>query len=153
MRELPVVTFMNKLDRNGLDPLDLIDEVSKTLNLRVAPINWPIGMGKEFKGVVDVRTRLFTLYSGGKHGQVTLETQKVSAEGAAEILGDDTVARIQEELDLLEVAGDPWCHESFLRGELSPVFFGSAMTNFGVEPLLDFLAEFAAPPAPRTRRR
>ena len=152
MRELPVVTFMNKLDRNGLDPLDLIDEVSKTLNLRVAPINWPIGMGKEFKGVVDVRTRLFTLYSGGKHGQVTLETQKVSAEGAAEILGDDTVARIQEELDLLEVAGDPWCHESFLRGELSPVFFGSAMTNFGVEPLLDFLAEFAAPPAPRTGR-
>lgn len=150
MRMLPVITYMNKLDRPGLDPLGLIDEVSETLNLKVVPLNWPVGMGRDFKGVVDVRTREVTLFSGGRHGQDIVEKQKVPFAEARELIGDALYEEIEEQLDLLEIAGDDWSLEGFLAGEVSPVFWGSAMTNFGIEPLLDFLAEAAAPPAPRS---
>jgi peptide chain release factor 3 len=150
MRMLPVITYMNKLDRPGHDPLDLIDEVSTTLNLKVVPLNWPVGMGRDFKGVVDVRTREVTLFSGGKHGQERVTTRKISFEEARAEIGGVLMEEIEEQLDLLEMAGDQWSLDGFMRGEVSPIFWGSAMTNFGVEPLLSFLAEFAAPPAART---
>ncbi|HCH64035.1 MAG TPA: peptide chain release factor 3, partial [Deltaproteobacteria bacterium] len=149
MRMLPVVTYMNKLDRPGLDPLDLIDEVSSTLNLKVVPLNWPVGMGRDFKGVVDVRTREVSLFSGGKHGQEMVEARKISFDEAREEIGGALMEEIEEQLDLLEMAGDEWSIEGFLSGEISPIFWGSAMTNFGVEPLLAFLADHAAGPAPR----
>jgi peptide chain release factor 3 len=149
MRELPVITFMNKLDRHGLDPLDLIDEVSNTLNLRVAPLNWPVGMGKEFRGVVDVRTREILLFGEGDRGQSIVETLRIPLADAEEELGSALYSELCEQLELLEVAGDPWDEEAFLRGELSPIFWGSAMTNFGVESLLEFLAVHAAQPRPR----
>jgi peptide chain release factor 3 len=153
MRKLPVITFMNKLDRSGLDPMDLIDEISKTLNIKVAPLNWPIGMGKEFRGVVDVLTREVLLYeAGGKHGQKMLEIERMTIEEARHILGADEIDQIEEDLELLEVAGDPWDQDAFLSGNVTPIFWGSAMTNFGVEPLLQFLADHAAPPAPREGR-
>jgi len=150
MRMLPVITYMNKLDRPGHDPLDLIDEVSTTLNLKVVPLNWPVGMGRDFKGVVDVRTREVTLFSGGKHGQEMVTTRKISFDEARSEIGGALMEEIEEQLDLLELAGDQWSLEGFLNGEVSPIFWGSAMTNFGVEPLLSFLAEFAAPPAARS---
>ena len=150
MRELPIVTFMNKLDRNGLDPLELIDEVSSTLNLKVTPMCWPVGMGKDFKGVVLLPSRELLLFSGGKHGQEKLETERIPFEEAVEKLGEELHEEVAEQLDLVEMAGDPWDKEAFLRGELSPIFWGSAMTNFGVEPLLAFLAEHAS--APRSRK-
>lgn len=150
MRMLPVITYMNKLDRPGLDPLGLIDEVSETLNLKVVPLNWPVGMGRDFKGVVDVRTRVVTLFSGGRHGQDIVEAVKVPFADAEEAIGKRLYAEIEEQLDLLDIAGDDWSIEGFLRGEISPVFWGSAMTNFGIEPVLDFLADHSAPPAPRT---
>ncbi len=148
MRELPIVTFMNKLDRAGLDPLDLIDDVAGTLNLEVAPLNWPVVVGGSFMGVVDVVTRELTLFAGGNHGQQIVQTMVVPFDEAQDTLGSawDEVA---EQLELLEGAGDPFTIEGFLAGRLSPVFWGSAMSNFGVEPLLRFLAEHAAPPAPR----
>ncbi|MEC8379042.1 MAG: peptide chain release factor 3 [Myxococcota bacterium] len=146
MRELPIITFMNKLDRNGLDPLGLIDEVSETLNLQIAPINWPIGMGKDFKGVVNLRTREAILFEGARHGSQQAVKRKVPFSEVRDIIGDKEFDRLEEELELVEMAGDPYDQEAFLAGKVSPVFWGSALSNFGVEPLLEFLADFTAPP-------
>jgi len=150
MRMLPVVTFMNKLDREGLDPLTLLDEVSTTLNLKCAPLTWPIGMGRDFVGVVDVRTREVHLFEGGRHGTERVITRVISFDEARAELGDDRMAAVEEQLELLEIAGDPFTIEGFLAGEVSPVFWGSAMSNFGVEPLLRFIAEHSARPAARS---
>lgn len=149
MRELPVISFMNKLDRHGLDPLELIDEISRTLNLRVCPLNWPVGMGKAFRGVVDVRTRELILFADGTHGQTVAASATLPFDEAQEELGEELHAQVSEQLELLEIAGDPWDKDEFLAGKLSPIFWGSAMTNFGVGCLLDFLAESAAPPKSR----
>ena len=149
MRNLPIVTFMNKLDRPGLDPLDLLEDVSTSLNLKVVPLNWPIGMGRDFKGVVDVRTREARIFSGGRHGQDRVEVEKMPLDEARAILGDQLTDEVEEQLELLEMAGDAWDLDGFRDGSVSTVFWGSAMTNFGVEPLLEFLADFASPPASR----
>ncbi|MBK05107.1 MAG: peptide chain release factor 3 [Deltaproteobacteria bacterium] len=152
MRNLPIITFMNKLDREGLDPLELIDEISSTLNLKVCPINWPIGMGREFKGVVNIKTKEAILFEGDEgadKGSKILNAKKMPLDEAAEEIGAELYERTCEELELIEEAGDEYSHEKFLSGELSPIFWGSAMTNFGVEPLLNFLAENTASPSPR----
>ncbi|MBJ96337.1 MAG: peptide chain release factor 3 [Rickettsiales bacterium] len=150
MRQLPVITFMNKLDRPGLDPLDLIDEVSSTLNLRVTPLNWPIGMGSEFRGVVDLLDKTVLLYdSRGNHGQEVAEEQRIPLDEVGDRLEPELLDQVHEELELLEGAGDPWSIDDFLAGRLSPIFWGSAMSNFGVRPLLDFVARNAAAPSPR----
>ncbi len=149
MRQLPIITFMNKLDRPGRDPLELVDDVASSLDLRVTPLNWPLGMGRQFAGVVDVRSRAVTLFSGGEHGQRVVGERSVSLDEARAVVGDELVDEVIEQLELLEGAGDAWDLDGFARGEVSPVFWGSAMTNFGVQPILDFIAEHAAPPAPR----
>ena len=149
MRGLPVISFMNKLDRNGLDPLSLIDEVSTTLNLKVSPLNWPVGMGQSFCGVVDVQSRELSLFADGDHGQSMATAERIPFDQAHDRLGTALHAQVSEQLELLDVAGDPWDQEAFLRGELSPIFWGSAMRNFGVEPLLDYLAKHASPPKSR----
>ena len=151
LRKLPVITFMNKLDRDGRDPLDLMDEIGTTLGLRVTPLNWPIGQGREFRGVADVHTRQVTLYEEAtRHGTTRLISRTLTLDEAREPLGDRQVDELAGELDLLEGAGDRWSQEAYLAGELSAVFWGSAMSNYGVEPLLRFLAHHAAPPAGRT---
>lgn len=151
MRQLPIITFMNKLDRAGLSPLALLDEVSSTLNLKVAPLNWPIGMGRDFRGVVDVRTHMVALFTVSEHGTEVASEQELHLDNEAivELLGAERVQEVKEELELLEAAGDGYTQEAFLSGELSPVFWGSAMTNFGVQSLLNFLADHTASPAPR----
>jgi peptide chain release factor 3 len=149
MRQLPIVTFMNKLDRPGLDPLELLDEVSSTLDLEVVPMNWPIGMGQHFKGVVDLRTQKVLLFSGGAHGSKRVKVDTTDLAGARQKLGAAVMDEVDEQIELLDVAGENWSFERFYSGHMSPVFWGSAMSNFGVEPLLTFLAEHAAPPAPR----
>jgi peptide chain release factor 3 len=149
MRSLPIITFMNKLDRPGLDPLELIDEVSKTLNLRVVPVNWPLGMGREFRGTVDVRTREVTIFDGSNHGQDIVASRTCTLDEARAEVGDRLIEEVIEQLDLLEIAGDEWSMEGYLRGEISPILWGSAMSNFGIEALLTFLADHAAVPAPR----
>ncbi|MCO4772648.1 MAG: peptide chain release factor 3 [Deltaproteobacteria bacterium] len=154
MRKLPVVTFMNKLDRAGLDPLALVDEVGETLNLKVVPMNWPVGMGRDFKGVVDIATGKVSLFSGGKHGSERVVTEvRDSLADCADLLTPSLLEEVSEQLELVQIAGEPWDLDAYLRGELSPLFWGSAMSNFGVEPLLQFLAEHAAPPAPRVALR
>jgi peptide chain release factor 3 len=149
MRRLPVVTFMNKLDREGKDPLDLLDEVSRSLHIEVAPLNWPIGRGRDFKGVVDVRSRLVHLFTADSHGATIVKVTTVPLAAAEPLVGSRLLDETLEHLELLGTAGTTYTHERYLSGEVSPVFWGSALTNFGVEPLLDYLAEHAAPPAAR----
>ncbi len=149
MRRLPVMTFMNKLDRFGLEPLQLLDDVSKALDIKVAPMNWPIGQGKEFRGTVDLASRMVTLYAARAHGTAVSEEETLPLEEAEALLGDATYERLLEELELVDMAGDPFDIEGFIAGDISPVFWGSAMTNFGIEPLLRFIALSAA--APRAR--
>ncbi len=149
MRNLPVVTFMNKLDRDGRNALELMDEVASTLNLKDAPVNWPSGMGRDFKGVVDLKTRMVTLFTAKSHGTEILDIETLPLEQTQERLGESVYAQVLEDLELLGTAGDPFTINGFLSGEVSPCFWGSAMTNFGVEILLNFMAEHAAQPAPR----
>lgn len=149
MRMLPVVTFMNKLDRDGRNPLELMDEVASILNLKVVPMNWPIGMGRDFKGVVDLATREVTLFTAKAHGTEILEAEKLPLEQTKERLGESVYNQVLEDLELLGTAGDDYKHADFLAGRVSPVFWGSAMTNFGVQSLLDYMAQHAARPAAR----
>src|SRR3990172_620997 len=151
MRKLPVITFMNKLDRHGLDPLELVDQVRTTLDLHVAPLNWPLGMGAEFRGVVEMKSRDLTLYdpTAGRRGTEIVSSERKPWTEAESLLGAAAFDRISEELELVEHAGDSYDHDRFMSGDVSPLFWGSAMSNFGVEALLHFLAEGSAPPAPR----
>ncbi len=149
MRKLPVVTFINKLDREGLDPLGLLDEVSNTLNLKVVPMNWPIGMGRDFRGVVDRRTGMAWLFSTDSHGTERATLQQMPMTDIEPVIGERLFAKLQEELDLLNTAGDDFTREAFLAGDVSPVFFGSAMSNFGIEPLLNYLADDLPGPGPK----
>ena len=149
MRALPTVTFMNKLDRFGMDPLELLDDVSNTLNLKVVPMNWPIGMGNEFRGVVDLETKEALIFEGERHGAVAALSQRIPWDDCVELIGEELHEQVSEEMELIEMAGDEYTDQDFLEGRLSPVFWGSAMNNFGVEPLLRFLTEKAAPPSSR----
>ncbi|GMR23083.1 MAG: peptide chain release factor 3 [Acidobacteriota bacterium] len=150
MRKLPVVTFMNKLDRYGLEPLELVDQVRDTLDLEVAPINWPLGMGEDFKGVVDLASRDVIVYEAqGRRGEGIVASRRIPFKEAEALVRAETFDRVSEELELIEHAGDDYSHKRFLAGEVSPLFWGSAMSNFGVEELLSFLATKAAAPGAR----
>ncbi|PID63964.1 MAG: peptide chain release factor 3 [Gammaproteobacteria bacterium] len=150
LRTTPVMTFINKLDREGRDPLELMDEVESMLKIRCAPITWPIGMGKRFKGVYHLRTGVVHFYTpnhGGKvqEGEVI---DDIASPRLDEILGDQA-AELRDELELVEGACYPFELDEYLAGDLTPVYFGSAINNFGVQELLDDFVEFAPPPQPR----
>ena len=149
LRGLPVLTFMNKLDRFGIEPLALVDEVESALDLQIAPINWPVGMGTDFRGVVDIASRQLHLYEPTEHGTKKLLQRVLPWDKAEKEVGSAVFEQVSEELELLAVAGTSWNVEQFLAGNVSPLFWGSAMTNFGVDPLLQFLTKHAAPPASR----
>lgn len=150
LQQLPVITFMNKLDRYGLDPLELIDQIREKLGLDVVPINWPVGMGTDFKGVIDLVTRELILYKAqGRHGTEVIGSDRIPYSEAETFLGKEVFDRISEELQLVEHVGDIYNQDQFLNSEVSPLFWGSAMSNFGVEELLSFLAKKTASPGPR----
>ncbi len=150
LRTTPIFTFINKLDREGKEPIDLLDEVEEVLGIRCAPVTWPIGMGKRLKGVYHFLRDEVLLYESGKN----YETQQAAIikgldnPALDEVLGADA-AELREEIELVQGASHAFDKEAYLRGELTPVFFGSAINNFGVEPLLDAFAEHAPPPQPR----
>ena len=151
LRATPVMTFINKLDREGRDPIELMDEVERMLDIRCAPVTWPIGMGKRFKGVYHLHNGTVHFYSpthGGKmqEGEVVegIDNPKLD-----EILGD-MANELREELELVEGACHEFDREAYLRGELTPVYFGSAINNFGVAELLDDFVKYAPQPQPRT---
>ena len=151
MRGIPIVTFINKLDRVGRPPLELLDEIERVLGIPTAPMNWPVGSGTSFVGVVDRETRKVLKFdriaSGTTRAPMTLI--ELDDPVVRDTLGERAFGELEEEVALLEGATHPFDRELFLAGKLSPVFFGSAMTNFGVEPFLDRFVDLAPPPAPR----
>jgi peptide chain release factor 3 len=152
MRKLPVMTFVNKMDRPGRDPIDLMDDVGKTLKIRTVPLNWPIGDASEFTGVFDRLSRDVVLWRReGQGGTEVAPEEKTTLDdpGLRARVGDRAYSGLTEGLELVEAAGDAWSHEEYLAGELTPFFFGSAMTNFGISQVLQALATLA--PAPSTR--
>lgn len=151
MRGIPIVTFINKLDRNGRDPLDLLDEIESVLGIPCHPNNWPVGSGSSFQGVYDRVKRQLLRFERSEGGArpVPMEVTDVREGAFRDAIGDDAHDQFLEELALLDGASSPWDKEKFLAGELTPVFFASAITNFGVEPFLQAFIGLA--PSPRRR--
>ncbi len=150
MRKLPIFTFVNKLDREGRNPLELMEEIENLLGIRTCPINWPVGMGRTFKGVYDRASEEVLMFdSEGRHGEARVDIERVKPDDPRieQALGPQRFSQFMEEIELLEIAGDPFDLERVRAGELSPMYFGSAMTNFGVEPFLESFVEYAPSPA------
>ncbi|QDH69298.1 peptide chain release factor 3 [Marilutibacter alkalisoli] len=151
LRDTPIMTFINKLDREGKDPIELLDEVESVLGIRCAPITWPIGMGKRLKGVVHLVTGEVHLYEQGRNftRQDSTIFSSIDDPALEARIGADVLAELKDELELVEGASHPFDLGKYLAGELTPVFFGSAVNNFGVQLLLDFFVEHAPSPKPR----
>ncbi len=150
MRQTPIFTFINKLDREGREPIDLLDEVESVLGIQCAPVTWPIGMGRRLKGVYHLLDDAVHLYQSGKN-YVTQEAeiiQGIDNPLLDERLGPDTI-ELREEIELVQGASHKFDPAKYLAGNQTPVFFGSAINNFGVTPLLDAFIEHAPPPGPR----
>ena len=152
LRRTPVFTFVNKCDRPGADPLQLLDDVERELGMRCYAMMWPVTQGDRFLGVYDRSTRLIHLFDrGDDHGQTRAEARTVGIDDAdvIEIVGEEGYERLLNDLELLEMAGAEFSREAFLAGEVSPTYFGSALTNFGVEPFLVQFLDLAPAPTPR----
>ena len=151
LRDTPIVTFMNKLDRDIRDPMELLDEVESELNISCAPITWPIGCGKEFKGVYHIHRDETILYSTGQGHTIQdkLVVKGLDNPELDEAVGAELAEQLREELELVIGACPEFDQELFLAGELTPVYFGTALGNFGVDHMLDGLTEWAPAPMPR----
>jgi peptide chain release factor 3 len=151
MRGIPIFTFVNKMDRAAKDPFALMEEIENVLGIRTCPMNWPIGVDGDFQGVFIRDTGMINLYSGGNHGANMVEETQLTLDSpeAKKKLAEHYRVRLRNEIDLLDVAGDPFDRQAVLEGRLTPLFFGSAITNFGVEPFLDAFLDITPPPLPR----
>lgn len=153
-RGVPIFTFMNKMDRPSRDPLELLDELEHVLGINAYPINWPLGTGTDFKGVWDRHTRQAHLYErtpGGKY-RAPVSTAGLSDPAVREKLNDKLYRTVCEEIEMLDGAGVDFCPREVLAGKTTPVYFGSALNNFGVQLLLDGFLEYSAAPAARICR-
>ncbi|MBG7602984.1 MAG: peptide chain release factor 3 [Gammaproteobacteria bacterium] len=150
MRTTPILTFVNKLDREGRDPIEIMDEIEDVLKIKCAPVTWPIGMGKRLVGVFDMRTETTHLFSATHRGKIQTGDviQGLENPQLDEAIGD-MAEELREEIELVRGASHELDLEAYLNGELTPVFFGSAINNFGVKELLDAFVEYAPPPQPR----
>jgi peptide chain release factor 3 len=151
MRDTPIMTFINKLDREGREPIDLLDEVESVLGIQCAPVTWPIGMGQRLKGVVHLVTGEVHLYEPGRNFTrqdstifASLDDPQLEAR-----IGADMLRELRDELELVQGASHAFDADAYRAGTQTPVFFGSAVNNFGVQPLLDFFVGHAPPPQPR----
>jgi len=151
MRSIPIIVFINKLDREGKDAFDLLDEVEQKLGLKVVPLSFPIGMGYDFKGIYDIWSKKLNLFSGDTKQTVSegLEFTDIDDPELDNIIGADSAAELREELELVQEVYPAFDKEAYLKGELQPVFFGSALNNFGVKELLDCFIEIAPTPQPK----
>jgi peptide chain release factor 3 len=150
-RGLPILTFINKMDRPTQDPLDLLGEIEKVLGMRAVPMNWPLGNGSRFKGVYEMKSGELHLFERTGHGasKARVRVAHPRSEDVARLVEPDVFASFSEETELLEAAGEDFDREAFLAGKVTPVFFGSALTNFGVQLFLEEFLRLAPPPGPR----
>jgi peptide chain release factor 3 len=151
MRNIPMLVFINKLDREGKDAFDLLDEVEQKLGLRVTPMSFPIGMGYDFKGIYNIWEKKLNLFSGDNKTTISegLEFDDVSNPELDTIIGEKAAETLREELELIDEVYPKFNQEEYLKGDLQPVFFGSALNNFGVKELLDAFIEIAPEPQPK----
>lgn len=150
MRHIPIFTFVNKMDRESRNPFDLMEQIESELGIQTYPVNWPIGSGKEFKGVYDRDKKHIISFeaSGGQH-QVAATEVDLSDPLLDSLIGEDLHSTLCDDIELLDGASYEFDIEKVRKGELSPVFFGSALTNFGVEPFLENFLEMTTSPTPR----
>lgn len=150
LRDTPIVTFMNKYDREVRDSLELLDEVENILHIRCAPITWPIGMGKNFKGVYHIlNDEIYLFEAGGEKLPHEFDVIKGINNSRLDELFPIEIQQLREEIELVQAASNEFDLEAFLRGELTPVFFGSAINNFGIQEILNALIDWASAPQPR----
>ncbi|MBO6047190.1 MAG: peptide chain release factor 3 [Erysipelotrichaceae bacterium] len=151
MRHIPIFTFINKMDREARDPYELMDEIQEELGVETCAVNWPIGCGKDFKGVYERETKEVIRFIPVNGGRVEVDSRSYAVDDPELIdaLGQDDYNTLLDDVELLDGAGAEFDLERVHKGELSPVCFGSALTNFGVEPFLKHFLDFSTPPQPR----
>lgn len=151
MRDTPVIVFINKLDREGRDPYELLDEIEEKLNIKVRPLSWPISMGKTFKGVYSLFQKSLLLFQSNKQKAIRegISIQDLNDEQLDKLIGKNDADKLREDVELIEGVYPDFDVQSYLQGKVAPVFFGSAVNNFGVQELLDCFVEIAPPPLPR----
>ncbi|MDR1877516.1 MAG: peptide chain release factor 3 [Flavobacteriaceae bacterium] len=151
MRNIPMLVFINKLDREGRDAFDLLDEVEQKLKLRVTPLSWPIGMGLDFQGIYNIWQKNLKLFTEEKKQKVgeSIEINNINDSGLDELLGNKAAENLRNEQELITSVYPEFSKEEYLNGTLQPIFFGSALNNFGVRELLDAFVEIAPNPLPK----
>ena len=152
MRHIPIFTFINKMDRDALDTFDLLDDIEKNLGIDTCPMTWPIGSGKNFRGVFDRERNAVLTYSGTEKGTKEGEEKVIPMDDEAQLLaeiGDDAYEQLSSEVELIDGASTPYDLQLVQEGKLTPVFFGSALMNFGVEDFLKHFLKMALPPGAR----
>lgn len=151
LRGIPIFTFINKMDRAGKDPFELLEDIEQVLGIDSYPMNWPVGADGRFKGVYNRVNKQMEIFEGGHHGQtqVSAVTGDLASDVFTDLLGKEAHEQLMHEIKLLDEAGNQFDLKRVLKGELTPVFFGSAMTNFGVQPFLESFLSLTLPPAAR----
>ena len=151
LRKIPIFTFINKMDRAAMDPFELMEHIESELGIETYAMNWPIGSGKEFKGVYERDHQRIIAFHGGDHGMKAAEVTQGSLEDDSfkDVLGEHFFQQLKEETELLDIASTVFDTEKINRGEQTPVFFGSALTNFGVEPFLSHFLQMTTSPLAR----
>jgi len=150
MRKIPIIVFINKLDREGKDAFDLLDEVEQKLGLHVTPLSFPIGMGYDFKGIYNIWEQKLNLFDGENKQNISegVEFKNINTPDLDKIVGKNHAQTLREELELIDEVYPKFYHNQYLKGDLQPVFFGSALNNFGVKELLDCFIDIAPHPQP-----
>lgn len=149
MRKTPVIVFVNKLDREGQDPFDLLDEIESELHIHVRPLSWPIDMGQRFKGVYNIYEQKLNLYTPSKqYVTENIEFKDIDSPELETHIGDASAAKLRADIELIEGVYPEFDSATYLKGDIAPVFFGSALNNFGVKELLDCFVHIAPSPRP-----
>ncbi len=148
MRNTPVIVFVNKLDREGNDPFDLLDELEEELQIHVRPLSWPIEKGARFKGVYNIYEQQLNLFTPNKQMVTERVTVDINSTDLEAHVGEANAAKLRQDLELIDGVYEPFDHQAYLDGQLAPVFFGSALNNFGVQELLNCFVKIAPSPRP-----
>ena len=149
MRNTPVITFMNKLDREGLNPFSLLDDVEKQLKIKAVPLTWPISMGKNFQGVYDLVNKSLMLFKANTKQSDSIIIKDINSSEIETYIDQHDSQKLREDLEMIHGAIEPFNIEQYLQGNVTPVFFGSAINNFGIKELLDNFLLIAPSPSPR----